>query len=57
MKKVIALTDKKKLFEELCSLITLTAAEAIGKNGRFSMALAGGKTPRELYETLSSSYR
>lgn len=30
------------------------AAEAIGERGRFTVALAGGSTPRRLYEILSS---
>lgn len=56
MKKVLAFTDKKKLFENLCSLISETAGRAIDTNGRFSMALSGGRTPRALYETLSEKF-
>jgi 6-phosphogluconolactonase len=57
MKKVISFADKKKLFKDLCSLISETAEKAIADRGRFSLVLSGGNTPRSLYETLSSSYR
>ena len=53
MKKVLTFEDGKKLFHELCSLISDCAGRAIDTNGLFSMALSGGKTPRALYETLS----
>lgn len=56
MKKVLAFIDRKKLFEELCSLISGTAEEAIADKGRFSVALSGGSTPRALYETLSGEF-
>ena len=56
MKKVLAFEDRKKLFHELCSLISDCAGRAIDTNGRFSMALSGGRTPRYLYETLSGEF-
>jgi len=56
MKKVLTFEDRKKLFGELCSLISDTAGRAIDTNGRFSMALSGGRTPRYLYETLSGEF-
>lgn len=33
------------------------AEEAISERGRFSVVLAGGSTPRKLYETLAEQYR
>lgn len=56
MKKVFAFEDRKKLFGELCSLISDIAGRAIDTNSRFSMALSGGKTPRDLYKTLSEEF-
>lgn len=56
MKKVISFEDKKKLFHELASLISDTAGRAIGTWDRFSMALSGGRTPRNLYATLSREF-
>jgi 6-phosphogluconolactonase len=57
MRKVLTFTDRNTLFRELCSLIDEAAYNAIKERDSFSMALSGGKSPRALYEALSSSYR
>jgi 6-phosphogluconolactonase len=46
--------DLKSLFDQAAELIVGTAREAITRNGRFSLVLTGGSTPKGLYELLSS---
>ena len=40
------------LIKELCARIAMLASECIDKQGYFSIILAGGETPRELYRQL-----
>lgn len=40
------------LIKELCARITILASECLEKHGYFSIILAGGETPRELYRQL-----
>jgi len=40
------------LIKELCARIAMLAGECIDKQGYFSIILAGGETPRELYRQL-----
>ena len=40
------------LIKELCARITILASECLDKHGYFSIILAGGETPRELYRQL-----
>jgi 6-phosphogluconolactonase len=42
------------LAEEAAERVVIIAAEAVGARGRFSMALAGGATPRGLYTRLAA---
>jgi 6-phosphogluconolactonase len=42
---------------EVAKKIVLKAGDSIDKNGRFSLALAGGNTPSILYQLLASEYR
>ena len=55
-KKVFAIRDHEALFGELCSVFSETATDAVKSRGRFCLALSGGKTPKALYETLSTSH-
>lgn len=47
--------DKSRLVEAAASLVVDRAAEAIAGRGLFTIALAGGSTPRPVYERLASS--
>ena len=40
------------LIKELCARIAILANECLDKHGYFSVILAGGETPRELYRQL-----
>jgi 6-phosphogluconolactonase len=42
---------------EVAKKIVMEAGPSIDKNGRFSLALAGGNTPRILYQLLGGEYR
>lgn len=46
--------DIRSLSRAAASLVLERALEAVAGRGRFSLALAGGGTPRTLYETLSA---
>lgn len=46
--------DRKQLIEAAAEQITRLASEAIGANGRFTIALSGGSTPRPLYALLAT---
>ncbi|MBV9524492.1 MAG: 6-phosphogluconolactonase [Candidatus Dormibacteraeota bacterium] len=51
---VRVLGDKRSVADAGAALIDRLASTAAAQHGRFSVALAGGGTPRLLYETLSS---
>ena len=40
----------------LAEYFVIIGSEAIGKNGKFSVALSGGSSPKKLYELLASNY-
>jgi len=40
----------------LAEYFVIIGSEAIGKNGKFSVALSGGSSPKKLYELLATSY-
>jgi len=40
----------------LAEYFVIIGSEAIGKNGKFSVALSGGSSPKKLYELLADSY-
>ncbi|MBX5450055.1 6-phosphogluconolactonase [Thermogemmatispora sp.] len=46
--------DAESLSQEAARLVTRLAQEAIVTRGRFTLALAGGSTPRKLYSLLAS---
>ncbi|WP_069801447.1 6-phosphogluconolactonase [Thermogemmatispora onikobensis] len=55
MQQQIAIyTDSETLSHEAARLVTRLAQEAIVTRGRFTLALAGGSTPRKLYSLLAS---
>jgi len=49
--------DSEALYGAAARLVETVAAEAIAARGRFRIALAGGTTPRPLYQRLSRSER
>lgn len=48
---------ENEVLEKLAAYFIQAANDAIAKNGRFSVALSGGSSPKKLYELLSSSFR
>lgn len=55
MKQTILLTENKnQLSYKAAEIFTTAALEAVDRQGRFSVALAGGSTPRASYELLAS---
>lgn len=48
--------DARELALAAARFFVEEATEAIGESGRFSVALAGGSTPKATYETLASEY-
>ncbi|TSD64889.1 6-phosphogluconolactonase [Inquilinus sp. KBS0705] len=48
-------TDTEVL-QNLAEYIAAVAAKSIDANGRFSIALSGGSSPKKLYELLASNY-
>jgi 6-phosphogluconolactonase len=49
--------DREALSRAAAAELAQVAASAIEARGRFDLALAGGSTPRRLYEILASEYR
>lgn len=52
--EIKVLPDVSAIAREAADRIVLAASEAIAANGRFAIALAGGSTPKALYELLAS---
>lgn len=50
---VVTVSDKAALAERGADLVLQLAAQSIAERGRFVVALAGGNTPRPLYERLA----
>lgn len=48
------LRDAAEIAEKAAQYVVEAAAEAIALSGRFTIALAGGRTPKALYELLAS---
>lgn len=46
--------DPDAVLTALAEFIVAIAKEAIGRNGRFNLALSGGSSPKKLYELLTS---
>ncbi|KAF3883704.1 MULTISPECIES: 6-phosphogluconolactonase [Nostocales] len=53
-KKVEVLTDRAALVSQALELIISKIETAIAEQGRFTIALAGGSTPKPLYEAIAS---
>ncbi len=53
--EIITLPDPPALAEEAAQRFAAHAAEAIAQRGRFTVALAGGSTPAELYRLLAQT--
>lgn len=53
-KKVEVLTDRAALVSQALELIRSKMETAIAEQGRFTIALAGGSTPKPLYEAIAS---
>jgi 6-phosphogluconolactonase len=49
--------DREALSHAAAAELAQVAANAVEARGRFDLALAGGSTPRRLYEILASEYR
>lgn len=49
--------DLEALSQAAASTFAAAAGEAVATRGRFTLALAGGRTPRRLYELLAGPYR
>ncbi|HEV8593482.1 MAG TPA: 6-phosphogluconolactonase [Pyrinomonadaceae bacterium] len=55
--EIIVKRDLEELSEAAADFFVETARTAIDKNGRFTVALAGGSTPKSLYKLLASETR
>src|SRR5216684_3563029 len=51
------LTTPQELFEAAAEDVVHTANQAVAERGRFTVALAGGSTPRNLYNLLATNAR
>lgn len=54
---VSVLPDAAALFRAAADEFTKLAADAVRKNGRFTVALSGGSTPRSLFSLLATDYK
>lgn len=52
--QILVSENTETLFQETAMDICAYATECVDRNGIFNIALAGGSTPKQLYETLSS---
>ncbi|MEO6583041.1 MAG: 6-phosphogluconolactonase [Ferruginibacter sp.] len=53
MSKVFTFKDEVALAKNAAEIISSAASESINKNGRFTIALSGGRTPAILYRLLA----
>jgi 6-phosphogluconolactonase len=51
---LVRVPDRAALAQNAAERFVLLAQQAIGKHGRFNVALSGGSTPRDLYSRLAS---
>jgi 6-phosphogluconolactonase len=56
-RELLTFADGRAMVREICMLVHDKASLAIEASGRFSMALSGGRTPRELYDALAKDYK
>jgi 6-phosphogluconolactonase len=55
--EIRTLNTPQELFEAAAELVASTASEAITERGRFTIALSGGSTPKNLYNLLATNAR
>lgn len=55
--EIRTLTTPQELFEAGAELVAHAAKEAVDERGRFTIALSGGSTPRNLYNLLATNAR
>jgi len=55
--EIRTLNTPQELFEAAAELVASTASEAIAERGRFTIALSGGSTPKNLYNLLATNAR
>src|SRR5690242_4985839 len=57
-REVIVCQNQEEIFHRSADLFVQLAQESIAANGRFSVALSGGSTPKGMFELLASdAYR
>jgi 6-phosphogluconolactonase len=49
--------DAPHLFRDTAAMFAKIAADAVGRTGRFTVALSGGSTPRNLFSLLATEFR
>ena len=55
--KLNVFTTEQEVLERLAEYFITVAQQSISANGRFSVALSGGSSPKKLYELLASEYK
>lgn len=55
--EIRTLTTPQELFEAGAELVAHTATECVAEDGRFTIALSGGSTPKSLYNLLATNAR
>ena len=55
--EIRTLNTPQELFEAAAELVASTASEAVAERGRFTIALSGGSTPKNLYNLLATNAR
>lgn len=53
--RVVVAENREELVQAAYNLVLAVAARAIAERGRFTLALAGGSTPRPLYQALAAT--
>lgn len=55
--KLNIFNSEQEVLERLAGFFIAVAQQSISANGKFSVALSGGSSPKKLYELLSSDYK
>lgn len=55
--EIRTLNTPQELYEAAAELVASTASEAVAERGRFTIALSGGSTPKNLYTLLATNAR
>lgn len=55
--KLNVFKSEQEVLERLAGFFITVAQQSISANGRFSVALSGGSSPKKLYELLASDYK